>query len=107
MKNATYAVVESTIEGGDPDDHVVSDLFESHLKEVQMDVNGDIVGRRFCLAETEAFVGSCAMIPDIGGPPNRCLRVSNRGQWHKDFQAWVRSPHDMDDMNEEKDEEIE
>ena len=36
-----------------------------------------------------------------------CLRVSNRGQWHKDFQAWVRSPHDMDDMNEEKAEEIE
>ena len=107
LKNATYAVVESTIEGGDPDDHVVSDLFESHLKEVQMDVNGDIVGRRFYLAETEAIVGSCAMIPDIGGPPNRCLRVSNRGQWHKDFQAWVRSPHDMDDMNEEKDEEIE
>ena len=38
-----------------------------------MDVTGDIVGRRFYLAETEAIVGSCAMIPDIGGPPNRHL----------------------------------
>ena len=47
------------------------------------------------------------MIPDIGGPLNGHLRVSNRGQWHKDFQAWVRSPHDLDNMNEEKDEEIE
>ena len=45
LKNATCAVVESTVEGGDPDDHVGSDLFESHLKEVQMDGNGDIAGR--------------------------------------------------------------
>ena len=44
-QNATHAVVESTVAGGDPDDHVDSDLFESHLKEVQMDANGDIVGR--------------------------------------------------------------
>ena len=95
------------MEGGDPDDHVRSDLLKSHLKEVQLDGNGDIVGHRFYLAETEAFVGSCAMIPDIGWPPNRHLKVTNPGQWHTEFEAWVRSPHDMDDMNEQEGDDME
>ena len=30
LKNATCTMVELTIEGGDPDDHVSSDLFQSH-----------------------------------------------------------------------------
>ena len=67
--------------------------------------NGLITGRNFYLADTDAIVSPCAVIPDIGGPPNRYYMVKSRREWHKDFISWVRRPHEEDDMNEVLDDE--
>ena len=105
LRNGTYAVVESTVFDAEEDGNVQSDLFVPYLKDVEMDANGVITGRNFYLADTDAIVSPCAVIPDIGGPPNRYYMVKSRREWHKDFISWVRRPHEEDDMNEVLDNE--
>ena len=83
-----------------------SDLFVPILKEVAgMDNQGNVEGRKFYLAETDAFVRPCAVVPDIGGPQNRYFMVKSRDEWHKEFIAWVERPHHEDNMDDEEGEQ--
>ena len=106
LKNATYAVVESTGFEENEEELGKSDLFVPLVKEVAgMDEDGNVLGRKFYLAETEAIVRPCAVIPDVGGPQNRYFLVKGRDEWHKEFVDWVERPHHEDDMNEVEEEE--
>jgi len=101
LKNATYAVVESCL----AEENVVgrSELFVPYRKETgDVNADGEVESRVFYLAETEAIVAPCAVIPDIGGPPNRYFLLRSREDWHKLFIQWVDAPHAADDMTEEE-----
>ena len=106
LKNTTYAVVESSVIEDNEEELGKSDLFVPILKEVAgMDNQGNVEGRKFYLAETDAFVRPCAVVPDIGGPQNRYFMVKSRDEWHKEFIAWVERPHHEDNMDDEEGEQ--
>lgn len=64
-----------------------------------MDANGYVTNRTFYLADTEAFVGPCCAVPDIGGPINRYFVVKPREEWAKEFILWLEDPHNLDQMD--------
>ena len=55
--------------------------------------------RTFYLADKEAFVGPCCVIPDIGGPSNRYFVVKPRNEWAAEFIHWIEDPHNLDEMD--------
>ena len=61
--------------------------------------------RKFYLADTDAFVEPCCVIPDIGGPPNRYFMVHSRTKWPKMFSQWVDRPHSEDPISDEESED--
>ena len=106
LKDCVCAVVESSALVDDPEQLGRSDLFVPFLKEVEgFDGDNHAMGQLFYLAETEAIVEACAMIPDIGGPPNQCFLVKSRDRWIKEFTDWVMRPHHEDDMTDNEDED--
>lgn len=103
LKDGVYAVVEEA--RVEETELGRSDLFVPHLKTVKgFDENG-VTGRVFYLADVDAIVSPCAMIPDIGGPLNRYFMVKKRDDWVKDFITWINTPHHLDDMGGDSDEE--
>ena len=106
LKNAVYAVVESANLVDEDEALARSDLMVPIEKEIMgLDANGDVAGRRYYLAETEAFVEPCAVIPDIGGPPNRFYLVKPRSRWNKEFISWLERPHVEDEMSNDEGED--
>ena len=104
LRNAVYAVVESSDLEADHSELTKSDLLVPLLKQVKgLDEDGDVTGREFFLADTEAFVQPCAIVPDIGGPSNRYFMVKSRDTWHKEFIDWVDWPHNDDLTSDEED----
>jgi len=59
----------------------------------------DTPNRKFYLADTEALVGPCIVIPDIGGDPNEYFQVKPRTEWAQEFLCWLRRPHQDDAMD--------
>ena len=103
LKDGVFAVVEATSMVQDQNEIAKSDLFVPLVKEVQhINKDGEVDGRKFYLADTEAFVRACAVIPDIGGPPNSYFMVKRRPEWHKEFISWIERPHLEDDDQEEE-----
>ena len=95
VKAGTYAVVESS-------DFSVDESADCILlplkKEVEDDGKGNVQKRSFYLANTDAFVKPCCVIPDYGGPFNRYFLVRPRSEWKDLFIAWLKDPHKNDDM---------
>ena len=60
------------------------------------DDDGDVVGRTFYLANTEAFIAPCCVIPNIGGRENAYFQVKARTEWSKMFVEWLKAPHEQD-----------
>ena len=102
LKDGVFGVVEATTMTNDPKELAKSDLLVPLVKEVEHISDGEVDGRKFYLADTEAFVSACAVIPDIGGPPNGYFMVKPRSAWHKEFIAWIDRPHHEDDDQEEE-----
>jgi hypothetical protein len=98
LKDGVFAVVEEA--RVDETELGRSDLFVPYIKTVQGIEASGVTGRTFFLAETDAIVRPCAMIPDIGGPQNRYFMVKPRPDWVKEFIAWLNRPHHEDDMTE-------
>jgi hypothetical protein len=99
LKNGVYAVVEVAQYDTNMTEQTKSDLFTPLLLDTKgIDSDGDVVGRRFYLADTSAIVGPCCVIPDIGGPRNAYFQVKNRSQWAKEFISWLKQPHKDDGM---------
>ena len=105
LKNGVYAVVESTELEDDDVELKKSDLFVPYIKHVDgIDENGEVIARCFYLADTEAFVEPCAVIPDIGGQPNRYFHVKGREHWTKEFSLWLKAPQRDDETSSEEEE---
>ena len=100
LKDGVYAVVETvTLE---EDNHEIgrSDLMMPVRKDVALDEAGNASERAFYLADTEAFIDVCCVIPDIGGPPNRYFVVKPKNQWADLFIVWLNDPHNLDVMDD-------
>jgi len=102
LQNGVYAVCEvASRVDEDPDEAFVSDLFTPLTVEVAAQApDGTVLERKLYLANTEAFVGPCAVIPDIGGAANGYLQVKPRSLWATEFVQWLRSPHGDDVIDE-------
>ena len=106
LQDGVYAVVESALPEEAKSDTSCSDLFQPYLKNVgSLDEKGKVDGRIYELADTEAFLQPVAMIPDIGGPPNRYFRVSPRTDWHKPYIKWLDRPQHEDKMERSDDDD--
>ena len=104
LTDGVYAVVENSKEeeldeDGYDECGVRSEMMEAIRKEVELDGNGSAVKRTFYLADTDAFVDPCCVIPDIGGPNNRYFVVKPRNSWAELFLKWVEAPHKLNEMD--------
>ena len=104
LADGVYAVVEnSQVEKLDKDGYdecgVKSELMLAIRKEIQLDDDGFPIKRTFYLADTDAFVDPCCVVPDLGGPKNRYFVVQPRNAWADLFLKWVEAPHTRDKMD--------
>ena len=99
VKNGVYAVVEVSYLDRAPGEIERSNLMMPFLKEVEIGADGKVKKRTFYLADTEAFVGPCCAVPDIGGPTNRYFVVKPRNEWADAFLKWVKDEHNIDKMD--------
>ena len=113
LEDGVYAVVEwGTYDDPENSDRI-TDLFTPlTLKVGAMNTKQEVTERKLYLANSEAFVETCIVIPDIGGPGNAYFQVKPRDQWPKEFIDWLRRPHYEDEMDwtefdKQKEEEIE
>ena len=85
---------------------VQSDLFTPlTLKLGDDDIQkGESPTRQFYLADVDAFMGPCCVIPDIGGHPSSYFLVKNRLEWANEFIGWLNQPHKNDTMASEDEE---
>jgi len=95
-----YAIVEATeltdcVEGAD----INCELFIRLHTEVGAKTDGFVSQLKFYLADVEAFVDPCIVIPNLGGETNSYFWVQNRTQWAKSFANWLRAPHHLDEMD--------
>ena len=110
LKDGVFAVVEVADyeeEDAIPADQegLQSDLFVPVRLETEApDANEDLE-RRFYLADANAFEEAIAVVPDIGGPPNRYFVVKSRKKWVKEFINWLEAPHTDDKMDYSDDED--
>lgn len=99
LTDGIFAVVEVASYVEEKQAAAMSDLFTPLEVEVQgMDSDGDVTARKFYLANTDAFVGPCCVIPDIGGNKNAYFQVKRRQEWSNLFVQWLRAPHEHDVM---------
>ena len=98
LKKGVYAVTEcAQYDRTVPSD---SDLFVPlELITEGLDEDGEVLGRTFYLSDTDAIVGPCCVIPDIGGKNAAYFQVKNRTQWTKEFIHWLELPHRDDNMD--------
>ena len=109
LEPGVYAVVES-MEFEPAEDQPRSELFRSLRKEVvwQDEAANKISKRTYYLANTEAIVDSCCVIPDIGGPCNRYFQVEPRTEWASMFEEWLVQKHEpIEALESDEEEEIE
>jgi hypothetical protein len=95
LKNGTYAVIESSQWSDDEEDIGWSDLFVPFQKDVaELDAEGEVVKRRFYLADVDAITSPICAVPDQGAVP-RCkyFHVQPRSVWVDEFVSWLMDPH--------------
>jgi hypothetical protein len=101
-EDGVYAVVECCTLETDEEELGRSELMYPIHKTVDLDEDGYVTNRSFFLANTEAFVGPCCVIADLGGPSNRYFAVKPRPEWAPEFARWLDLPHDeMDPIVDE------
>ena len=98
MKDGVYAMVK-VAQYLEANEALQSDLFIPLTVEVEgFDEDGEVSGRTFYLANTEAIVGPCCVVPNIGGEKNAYFQVKPRREWSKLFVEWLKAPHEADVM---------
>ena len=109
LGNDLYAVVEVAEYDKDPLATTKSDLFVPLLLEMGEENEDGQRLRKFYLASTDAFVGPCCVVPDIGGAINAYFQIKRRSEWSKEFIRWLEAPHqeDVAVYSDEEDEEKE
>ena len=99
LEEGTFAVVESAAIDKTPSEDYVGDIMQPILKDVVMNEDGKPTDKILHLANTEAFVRPCCVIPDIGGLPNRYFIVASRDSWPDHFQNWLLDDPKLDKMD--------
>ena len=99
LGDGVYAVIESSALDNTAGEIQRSDLLMPIHKEIEMDGDGLVTKRTFYLADTEAIVGPCCVVPDIGGASNRYFVVRPREEWATEFSRWLEDPHNLDEMD--------
>ena len=98
LQDGVFAMVE--VGEYSLDDALQSDLFIPLSVEVDgVDAKGEVTGRKFYLANTDAIVGPCCVVPNIGAEQNAYFQVKPRREWSKLFVEWLKQPHDLDVMD--------
>lgn len=91
----TFAVVETSSYVENEMEQELSEIFVPIVKNFTENENADRT-MQFYLADVEAISDTCAVIPDIGGPPNRYFYVKDRDLWQKDFEDFLEKPLDIE-----------
>ena len=100
LEDGVYAVVEWATYDDPRTTDKMTDLFTPLTLDVGgVDCEGRVTSRSFFLANVEAFVKTCIVIPDVGGPVNAYFEVKPRSLWANEFIGWLRRPHDEDTMD--------
>jgi hypothetical protein len=76
-----------------------SDLFIPLLLDTGGKDADGVEVRKFYLASVDAFKAPLAVVPDIGGPPNRYFQVPSRSKWSNEFVDWLQAPHRDDEAD--------
>ncbi len=116
LEQGTFAVVECGKVLKQEEDVVKLDIITPLEKEVVtddagailFDDDGGVLRKIFYLADTDAIVAPCCVVPDIGGPVNRYFVIKPRDQWANFFIPWLRLPldDDMEMSDQETDEDM-
>ena len=101
----TFAVVETSSYVENEMEQELSEIFVPIVKHFTENENADPT-MQFYLADVEAISDTCAVIPDIGGPPNRYFYVKDRDLWKKDFEDFLEKPLDIEAEISEDEESI-
>ena len=98
LQPEVYAIVESSeyLERKGHNEH--SELLEPITKVVGGITNNHVTSMTFLLVSVEAFVKPIAVVPDIGGPPNRYFVVKDRSDWAECFTNWLEEDQEFDDL---------
>ena len=96
-----YTIVESAEYTGDDSDLLRG--IETIIGE--KDDEGFVTQLQYYLADVEAFEGTCAVIPNIGGNKNAYFEVQGRSTWAKKFTDWLME--DYEEFSDEEEEESE
>lgn len=102
LKNGIYAIVETAALESESEANTAfkSDILAPiYKRELEVNEDGTVGERTFYLADTEAFLEPCCVIPDIGGPCNRYFIVQGRNYWAAMFLKWVKDPSKWDQMD--------
>jgi hypothetical protein len=109
LQDGDHAVVEVAECSHQTEEAIQSDLFQACELDVELNGDGKVTKRNFYLANTDAFVGPCAVVPDVGGKNNAFFQVRPRGDWTNIFLDWLKAPHEHDEMkftDDEEDDEV-
>ena len=97
--------VHAVVEWAQCDDVNVTKKMTDLFTPLTLEVDGydsddnEVTQRAFFLANVEAFVKTCIVIPDVGGPANAHFEVKPRYLWANEFIGWLRRPHEEDTMD--------
>jgi hypothetical protein len=108
LQDGVFAVVEIATYDDPQLEHTrgrMTDLF-TPLTLITDKTNPKEHSRKFYLAETEAIVGPCVVVPDVGGKKDAFFQVKPRETWAELFLSWLRRPH-KDDLMDWTDSETE
>ena len=94
-----YAIVEATDYSPVVEGDVPCEIFTRLHTEVGAKTDGFVSELKFYLADVEAFVDPCIVIPNLGGETNSYFWVQNRCKWAESFANWLRMPHQLDEMD--------
>ena len=101
LEPEVYAIVESSEYIARRRQYRYSELFTPISKIVGGIVNDRVTHLVFLLVTVDAFVKPIAVIPDLGGPPNRYFVIKERTNWAADFALWLEEPHTHDIIDQE------
>ena len=97
LEDGVYAVVEVGDYVEEPGEALMSDLFVPLQVEVGERAEEGLT-RKFYLANVDAIVAPCCVVPDIGGGNNAYLQLKRRKEWANLFVSWLEAPHREDVM---------
>jgi len=77
-----------------------SESFDVLTTEVSEFEDGSVTKLKFYLADVDAFMEPCAVVPNVCGPNNSCFWLEPKARWSKLFIQWLHAPH-CDDETED------